>query len=193
MEDLYGVCFTSNADRNNSAKFYISLSPDYIYLHRFAFKIVVKPYASTVMGASGGDLSNSAFIITDTSTLDESLSGGVTNLDWAIKKFAPATGDWKIKIDGIDITPYLQEQHPNEEWLGERGEGIYPNGSLVGDDREVFYDILDVVSVMFAEGGTAAENAEKILKPKFKPVEISANGKFGVDLYLYQKYSTVSR
>lgn len=47
MEDLYGVCFSAHAnepkDGRYNAKFYISLSPDYVYLHRFAFKFVIMP------------------------------------------------------------------------------------------------------------------------------------------------------
>lgn len=48
MEDLYGVCFSAHAtdpnkDGRYEAKFYISLSPDYVYLHRFAFKFVIMP------------------------------------------------------------------------------------------------------------------------------------------------------
>lgn len=49
MEDLYGVCFSAHATEADSstgrynARFYISLSPDYVYLHRFAFKFVIMP------------------------------------------------------------------------------------------------------------------------------------------------------
>lgn len=41
MEDLYGVMFKASGDANTPAKFYISLSPDYIYLQRLAFKFVI--------------------------------------------------------------------------------------------------------------------------------------------------------
>lgn len=47
MEDLYGVCFSAHAtvpeDGKYTAKFYLSLSPDYVYMHRFAFKFVIMP------------------------------------------------------------------------------------------------------------------------------------------------------
>lgn len=49
MEDLYGVCFSAHAAEADestgryNARFYISLSPDYVYLHRFAFKFVIMP------------------------------------------------------------------------------------------------------------------------------------------------------
>ena len=166
MEDLYGVCFSAHATEPKSgrytARFYISLSPDYVYLHRFAFKFVIMPSIT-----EGED---------------------------------PSEGrDWRVtigtkKVNGVyvpvDITDYLKEQQdiPPEDPLFE-GEGVYPSNQL--DDREDFYDILDVVSVMYAEGED--DSAEAIIKPIFKPVEISSVKPFSVDAYLYLKYSNTNR
>ena len=166
MEDLYGVCFSAHATEPKSgrytARFYISLSPDYVYLHRFAFKFVIMPSIT-----EGED---------------------------------PSEGrDWRVtigtkKVNGVyvpvDITDYLKEQQdiPPEDPLFE-GEGVYPSNKL--DDREDFYDILDVVSVMYAEGED--DSAEAIIKPIFKPVEISSVKPFSVDAYLYLKYSNTNR
>ena len=157
MEDLYGVCFSAHATEPKSgrytARFYISLSPDYVYLHRFAFKFVIMPSIT-----EGED---------------------------------PSEGrDWRVEIGGQDITDYLKEQQdiPPEDPLFE-GEGVYPSNKL--DDREDFYDILDVVSVMYAEGED--DSAEAIIKPIFKPVEISSVKPFSVDAYLYLKYSNTNR
>lgn len=157
MEDLYGVCFSAHATEPKSgrytARFYISLSPDYVYLHRFAFKFVIMPSIT-----EGED---------------------------------PSEGrDWRVEIGGQNITDYLKEQQdiPPEDPLFE-GEGVYPSNKL--DDREDFYDILDVVSVMYAEGEDDA--AEAIIKPIFKPVEISSVKPFSVDAYLYLKYSNTNR
>lgn len=157
MEDLYGVCFSAHATEQKSgrytARFYISLSPDYVYLHRFAFKFVIMPSIT-----EGED---------------------------------PSEGrDWRVEIGGQNITDYLKEQQdiPPEDPLFE-GEGVYPSNKL--DDREDFYDILDVVSVMYAEGEDDA--AEAIIKPIFKPVEISSVKPFSVDAYLYLKYSNCNR
>lgn len=157
MEDLYGVCFSAHATELKSgrytARFYISLSPDYVYLHRFAFKFVIMPSIT-----EGED---------------------------------PSEGrDWRVEIGGQNITDYLKEQQdiPPEDPLFE-GEGVYPSNKL--DDREDFYDILDVVSVMYAEGEDGA--AEAIIKPIFKPVEISSVKPFSVDAYLYLKYSNTNR
>lgn len=166
MEDLYGVCFSAHATEPKSgrytARFYISLSPDYVYLHRFAFKFVIMPSIT-----EGED---------------------------------PSEGrDWRVtigtkKVNGVyvpvDVTDYLKEQQdiPPEDPLFE-GEGVYPSNQL--DDREDFYDILDVVSVMYAEGED--DSAEAIIKPIFKPVEISSVKPFSVDAYLYLKYSNCNR
>lgn len=157
MEDLYGVCFSAHATEPKSgrytARFYISLSPDYVYLHRFAFKFVIMPSIT-----EGED---------------------------------PSEGrDWRVEIGGQNITDYLKEQQdiPPEDPLFE-GEGVYPSNKL--DDREDFYDILDVVSVMYAEGED--DSAEAIIKPIFKPVEISSVKPFSVDAYLYLKYSNTNR
>ena len=163
MEDLYGVCFSAHAtelkDGRYTARFYISLSPDYVYLHRFAFKFVIMPSIT-----EGED---------------------------------PSEGrDWRVNIgrkDGnpLNITAYLKEQQgiPPSDPLFE-GEGIYPSNAL-DDEREDFYDILDVVSVMYAEGNN--EDADIIIKPNFKPVEISSVKPFSVDAYLYLKYSNTNR
>lgn len=163
MEDLYGVCFTSYANEEKegryNARFFISLSPDYIYLHRFAFKFVVMPSI----------------------TEDEDPSEG---------------RDWKITIDGVDITPYLLEQmgkEPTDPLF--TGEGVYPDRNL--EDRvESFYDILDVASVMIAEGqdpDDETSNVYKIMRARFKPVVISSKKPFTIDSYLYLKYSNTNR
>lgn len=154
MEDLYGVCFSAHATEADSsgrynAKFYVSLSPDYVYLHRFAFKLVIMP--SIVE--------------------DEDPSEG---------------RDWKMSIAGRDITAYLKEQQDGD-WI--EGEGIYPNNKL--EHKEDFYDILDVVSVMYAEGNE--DDANAIISPYFKPVVISSKKPFSIDAYLYVKYSVVNR
>lgn len=159
MEDLYGVCFSAHAvepeDGRYTATFYISLSPDYVYLHRFAFKFVIMPSIT-----EGED---------------------------------PSIGrDWQIKISGVSITDYLKEQQglePSDPLF--RGKGVYPSNGLSENNIENFYDILDVVSVMTAEGKD--DNANEIIKSEFKPVEISSVKPFSVDAYLYIKYSNTNR
>lgn len=165
MEDLYGVCFSAHANELSSddnryhAKFYISLSPDYVYLHRFAFKFVIMP--SIIEGED------------------------------------PSEGrDWRVEIGGQDITDYLKEQQdidPSDPLF--EGKGIYPSNGLT-DTVENFYDILDVISVMIAEGQDPDDSESavyQLLKPNFKPVEISSVKPFSVDAYFYAKYSVVNR
>ena len=161
MEDLYGVCFSAHATEPDSssgryeARFYISLSPDYIYLHRFAFKLVIMPSITEGEDPSEGR-------------------------DW--KMFIGQRADKSY----VEITDYLKEQQDGE-WID--GEGVYPSNAL--DELEDFYDVLDVVSTMIAEGND--DDANIIIKPNFKPVVISSKKPFSVDAYLYLKYANVNR
>lgn len=208
MEDLYGVCFSANGDANHPATFYVSLSPDYVYLERFAFKFVIKPYTSSVAGVGSGSLTigsteltvggNGDYIIDGTSTLDtsadgvspnphtHSTEGGVGGLEYGIKNISTTSTNWRVAIDGIDITAYLIAQHDGA-WIS--GEGVYPNNQL--DDIEDFYDILEVCDVLTDEGKIAQR--EKILASIFKKVEIISDAPFGVDAYLYLKYPHANR
>lgn len=202
MEDLYGVCFSANGDANNPATFYISLSPDYVYLERFAFKFVIKPFVSSVAGASSGTLSIGSTVLTaeaqqNPQTGDISvgitpnphthtLSGTIGGLDYGVTKKNTTSTNWRVKIDGIDITPYLIAQHDGE-WIS--GEGVYPTNRL--DRRIDFYDILEVCDVLTSEGRIAER--EQILTSAFKPVQIFSDAPFGIDAYLYVKNSNLNR
>lgn len=208
MEDLYGVCFSANGDAQHPATFYVSLSPDYVYLERFAFKFVIKPYASTVAGASssgggGGESGATSLAIesevdSGTSTLIESIDpnphahseggGGTTTVtvDYGIHNISTTSTNWRVAIDGEDITAYLIAQHDGE-WI--QGEGVYPNDRL-GQPQD-FYDILEVCDVLTDLG--EIEMRDKILASKFKRVEIFSDAPFGVDAYLYLKYPHANR
>lgn len=202
MEDLYGVCFSANGDANNPATFYISLSPDYVYLERFAFKFVIKPFVSSVAGASSGTLTiNNTMLeakaVQDPQTSDinvsitpnphtHTVSGSIGGIDYGVTKRGTSSTDWRVVIDGIDITPYLIAQHDGE-WIN--GEGIYPTNRL--DRRIDFYDILEVCDVLTDEGRES--DREKILASTFKPIQIYSDAPFGVDAYLYMKLSHVNR
>lgn len=211
MQDLYGVEFTHNGDANNPATFYVSVSPDLVYYERFAFKFIIQPYESSVAGVSGGgsmtigdtSLSTSggsgSSIISGTSTLDDgsigsitpnphthTVSGSIGGLSYGIKQVSTTSKNWRVRIHGVDISPYLVEQHDGD-WID--GEGIYPNNRLVGE--EDFYDILDVACMLQAEGRTA--DVEKILAPEFKKVEIISDQPFSVTAFLYLKFSHCNR
>lgn len=208
MEDLYGVEFTHNGDATHPATFYISISPDLVYYERFAFKFVIGSYESSVSGISGGvgtigatELTfgeNEHYVIDGTSTLDtDSISISpnphtheatisISGADYGIKKISTASKNWQVKIHGVDITPYLMEQHDGE-WID--GEGVFPTNKVV--NREDFYDILDVACMLNAEGET--EKVEKLLSPEFKKVEIFSDAPFSVTAFLYLKYSHSNR
>ena len=193
MEDLYGVCFSANGDAESPATFYISLSPDYVYLERFAFKFVIKPYTTTIQGATGN-----ATVAVDNTSLSVD-NDAVTpnphkhttqphthNVINGIGHVHTTSTMWRVRIDGVDITPYLIAQHDGA-WI--EGEGVYPNNQL--DDVEDFYDILEVCDVLTDLG--LESDREKILASKFKKVEIVSDAPFGVDAYLYIKYGHLNR
>ena len=194
MEDLYGAFFTAEGDANSPASFYISLSPDYVYLQRYAFKFVIRPFTTTVTGAT-----DSATVTVDNRSLSTDGSSITPNPHNHGTRphthniingvaFVPTTStNWRVRIAGVDITAYLIEQQGGA-WIS--GEGIYPNNRL--EDVEDFYDILDVASVMMAEGRTADAN-KLIEEPRFKMVEIISDAPFKVDAYFYVKYSNLNR
>lgn len=189
MEDLYGICFSAEGDANNPATFYISLSPDYVYLQRFAFKFVIRPFTTTVKGAT----ENATVTVDDTSL---SVNGNNISPNPHRHGTQPHTHNvingmafvptqstyWRVKIAGVDITPYLAAQHGS--WIS--GEGIYPDSSMTN-----FYDILEVASDMTADGSLASRDL--ILASEFKKVEIVSDAPFGVDVYLYLKYTALNR
>ena len=194
MEDLYGVFFTGNGDSGNPAKFYISLSPDFVYLQRLAFKLVIKPFTTTIQGAteSATVTVNNRSLSTDGSSITPNPHnhGTQPHTHNVINgmAFVPTTStSWQIKVAGVDISAYLREQQDGA-WIS--GQGIYPTNRL--EDVEDFYDILDVASVMMAEGRTADAN-KLIEEPRFKMVEIISDAPFKVDAYFYVKYSNLNR
>ena len=213
MEDLYGVCFSANGDRDHPAKFYISISPDFVYLQRFAFKFVIKPYVSSVAGAGSGQMTIGetslssgdveSYVRSGTSTLYEdgaditpnphthSAQGEISGLDYGVKEISTTSTFWEIEIAGVPITDYLKAQQDidPDEPLFNRGMGVYPNNRLT--DVEDFYDILEVCDALTDLEET--EDREKILKPNFKEITIRSDAPFGIDAYLYLKYSNTNR
>lgn len=202
MEDLYGVCFTSNGDANHPATFYVSLSPDYVYLERFALKLVIKPFTSSVAGSSGGSISIGATELNLDSQTDpitgeittsatpnphtHSVISGGSTVDYGVKEVGTVSTNWRMLIDGIDITPYLIAQHDGE-WIN--GQGVYPTNRL--ESVEDFYDILEVCDVLTDEGEIGKR--EQILASTFKRVDLLSDAPFGVDFYLYLKYAHANR
>lgn len=171
--DLYGVPFTVMGDGDNPAKFYISISPDLVYFLRFQFKLQIQGLMSTVTGS---------YVRED--EMEE--SGYISGVTYGIHTIPNTSDNFTIKIHGVDITDYLIEQQDGD-WI--EGEGIYPNNQNV-DDTD-YYDVLSVATIMYNEGRT--DDAEKLLKPEFKLVEIDSDQPFQATMYLYMKYSVSGR
>lgn len=208
MEDLYGQPFIVYGDASNPAEFYISISPDYIYLERYAFKFVIQPYQTTVTGGTSSEtvtINNRSIEVkkksgtSDQYELDPNPHNHTTqahthNLITG-KSFVHTTSkNWEVWIGGVNVTTYFQEQvdGTDADWLGDRGEGVYPNPDLEETDNKViFYDVLDVASVLDAEGKTTQR--DKLLRPELKKVQIRSDAPFGIQAYLYLKYSNINR
>lgn len=202
FSDLYGIEYLRQGDANNPATFYISVSPDFVYYERFAFKLQILPFVSTVSGISasgttGGtsltpdlqDTVSGTRLILGTPTVtpnphDHSVGGGTLN--HGIYTINTTSTHWQMKIHGVDVTPYLMAQQGGN-WI--TGEGIWPNNQL--QDKEDFYDILDVACTLDAMGETAKVN--QLLVPEFKKVEIISDAPFCVAAILYMKYSMTNR
>ena len=188
--DLYGVEFYRQGDGGAPARFYLSISPDMVYMERFEFKLIIQPFISTV--AAGGV--QSATVTVDNTSLSVSgttitpnphkhttqahthtITGGIAMSQTTAK-------DFRITIEGIDVTAYLTAQY--DAWID--GEGVYP--SL---DVDKNYDILEVASDLIAEGRDS--DADLLTRSGYKMVEISSNTPFSVVLVAYLKYSHLNR
>ena len=183
--DVYGTEFYRNGDANAPARFYISVSKDMIYYLRFQFKLIISPFISTTSGGTSpvtvsvNDTSLSVSGSTITPNPHKHTTNAHThNLISGITQTPVTASDFKVSVEGIDITPYLAAQQGG--WIS--GEGVWPSLDL---DKN--YDILEVISNMRAEGRTA--EAELIERVGYKPVEISASAPFACTLSLYLKYS----
>jgi len=109
----------------------------------------------------------------DTIPHTHSIVAGISFFDIGAKNF-------RIFIEGIDMTPYFKVQFPNDPWLNDRG-GVFPNTELDN------YDVLEAVAYM------DPDIRSKILKPGYKKVEIEGDGIFTATLVNYLKYSHVNR
>lgn len=187
--DIYGMEFTRQGGPGAPATFYISISPDMIYLERFEFKLIIQPFLTT----TGVSTSTATVSIEETSlsiqnsqispnphthtvtTHTHSTSPGAS--------LTPVSGTgFTVSIEGIDVTPYLMAQYGT--WID--GEGVYPSIKI---DEE--YDILEVASDFIAED--RKDDADKLTRAGYKKVEVTGTKLFSVTLVLYCKYSHMNR
>lgn len=195
--DIYGAEFYRQGSKNAPASFYISVSPDMVYMERFEFKLIISPFKSTVAGAS----IDSATVVVDDTTMAvhedagnyEILPNPHTHLtlphthnvitEGGISPIVVTADAFRISIDSIDVTPYLMAQYGGA-WID--GEGVFP---MLDINRD--YDILEVASDMMAEGRVA--DAKKLMASGYKLVQVSASGPFACTMVLYLKYNHLNR
>lgn len=199
--DIYGMEFTRQGGPGAPATFYISISPDMVYLERFEFKLIIQPFLTT----SGTSTGESEVTIEETSIIPSDyarVEGDTLYIDHSTvidphthtvnnhsHRQTPGAGltpvtasDFLISVEGIDVTPYLMAQYGT--WIN--GEGVYPSINLNED-----YDLLEVASDFVAEG--RKEDAHTITKAGYKQVQITSNSLFSVTMVLYLKYPHCNR
>lgn len=187
--DIYGAEIYRVGDGGSPARFYISVSPDMVYYNRFEFKLIIQPFVSTV----GGGVTSATVRVNDTSLNvngtslspnphTHSTDAHTHNVNAGVTLVPVVASNFRISVEGIDITSYLAAQH--DSWI--TGEGVFPSIEI-----EKNYDLLEVASDMEAEGRSV--DVQALLKPGYKPIEISASGAFSCTMSLYLKYSHANR
>lgn len=186
--DLYGVEYTRQGDGGSPAEFYISISPDMVYLERFEFKLIVQPFVSSVQGATQdytGNTGNTSLSVSGGSISPNPHAHSMThghNIVSGVTLTHTTANDFRLSVDGVDITAYLMAQHGS--WIS--GEGVYPS-----IDIEKNFDILEVASDLMASGYEA--EAKAIVAPGYKKISISSDSPFQITLVNYLKYSHLNR
>lgn len=190
--DLYGVEYLRQGDASHPATFYVSISPDFMYYERFALKLHIMPFASTVKGVNLPQYTGDANLALDANNAitpnphNHSLIGLTPSTDYGLQFITTTSDDWTIKIHDVDVTPYFLAQQEGE-WI--HGEGIYPSDKT--EDIDDFYDVLAAACDMYAEGHTS--DANKLLVPEMKKIEIFSDAPFQVATMVYVKYSHMNR
>lgn len=96
--------------------------------------------------------------------------------------------DFTITMRGsgveIDATPYFMAQQDGA-WID--GEGVYPTTEL---DEDGNYDVLQLICDLEAEGHP---DAQKLINPGLKVIEISSASAFEATMLMYVNYSHVNR
>lgn len=169
MEDLYGVMFSKDSvekDGEHTATFYVSLSPDYVYLSRFAFKLVIERKEGDVPPSSDEEAW-------------EFFVDGVNITDYLIEQH---DGYW---IDGAGIYPTSDLDEPDEP-------DDEPNFYDILDVASLMQTEIDEESDP-DEKEQMQKRQTKVLRRGFKKVEIRSEAPFHVDAYGYFKYSHLNR
>lgn len=189
VTDIYGVEYTRQGDKNNPAVFYIPISPASAYLERFSFKLIIQPFVSSVGSGTGSatvNVKDRNLTVSGSSISpnphDHETDPHTHNLVSGISLTPTTASDFRVSIEGMDVTPYLMAQYG--EWID--GQGVWPSMSIDED-----YDILEVASDFVAEG--REDDMQKLVRSGYKPVEISSSAPFQVTMVLWVRFSHVNR
>lgn len=197
FQDLYGVEMTRQGDGGTPAEFYISITSDMVFMERFEFKIIIQPFASYSNGMETTEVqvNDTSLSVTETGTTNpgqhtvtpnphnHTTVAHTHNLTSGIALTHTTASDFRVYIEGIDVTPYLMAQYDGE-WI--EGEGVYPTMSVIDN-----YDLLEVACDMVAEG--REEDAYKIVHAGFKEVTVTSNAPFQATLVWYIKLCHMNR
>lgn len=189
VTELYGIPYIAVGDNGAPASVHIPVSPSMIYYERFSFKIQIKPFTSTVQGGTGAatvDVNDTSLSVSGSSITpnphDHSTSPHSHNLISGVSISHTTASDFRVYLEGIDITPYLMAQYGT--WIS--GEGIYPSDTIERD-----YDILEVISDLKAEGRDA--EADRLARAGWKPLEITSSSPFAAEIDLWLRYSNANK
>lgn len=185
--DLYGIEFYRQGDANYPATFYISISPDMIYMERFEFKLIIQPFMASTGVVGETSLSPGPYATVNEPRLILSNQAVTPNphthtLTPGMSSIPVTASDFRISVEGIDVTAYLMAQY--DSWIN--GEGVYPSLDVAKN-----YDLLQVASDLVAEGREA--DAGKLTEAGYKKIQISSGSPFSSVLVLYSKYSHMNR
>lgn len=219
--DLYGVEYSAMGDTQTPARFYISITPDMIYLERFEFKLIVNPFAMPV--GNSGATSNAVVQVNSTQLTNNSitLNNSATSLtiDGEANTVQPNPHNHNItpQTHTHEISP-----NPHNHTTQEHNHALSPGISLFQSnitDFQVWIEGINITSYLQAQypgvwvdgngvyPSSGLDNYDIIelvgllpdwqkgiiLQPGFKTIECRANGVFSVSLLNYLKLSHCNR
>lgn len=187
--DLMGIEYTRQGGAGIPASFYISISPDMVYVERLEFKLIVQPFTST-SGVSTGvtipQLQPTELTITGGQITPNphthQFVGHTHGVTAGIVQTPTTASDFRVYVEGVDISAYLMAQHG--AWID--GEGVYPDLNINKN-----YDLLEVASDMYAEGRKT--EGDMLVRSGYKRVDVTSTELFSATLVLYSKISHMNR
>lgn len=162
---IYGIRFYNELDAVKHFETHFSIMPSLEYWMRFGFNL----HVTTITAGASIDPETFQFEIGNPSVEDEH-------------------GQEDTDAGMVDITPYLLEQ--SNEWVD--GTGYFPTINWEdGDEMSAEYNILDVCSMLEAEG--RKDESDYILDPGVKLVRISCPTPCNIEWIPDISYTTVNR